>query len=135
MRSLTSLLMAGVVLASAASAFALPPIPHYLAEAVGGKEETKGFATAVEGLKSKCDVCHKPGADKKGKGHGLNDFGLAFKKHLNDKAFMAAHKEKNTAEATKLFTEAWGKVVDDKNAAGETFGSLIKAGKLPGKND
>jgi hypothetical protein len=95
----------------------------------------KGFADAVEGLKSKCDVCHKPGADKKGKGHGLNDFGQAFHKHLDDKKFMAADKAKDTAEAAKLFGAAWEKVVDDKNAAGATFGSLIKEGKLPGKND
>ena len=48
---------------------------------------------------------------------------------------MTAHKAEKADEAAKLYGAAWEKVVDDKNEAGETFGSLIKAGKLPGKND
>jgi hypothetical protein len=117
------------------SSYALPPLPQYLKEAVQDKAELKEFATQVEGLKSKCDVCHKPMADKKAKGHGLNDFGQAFHKQLDDKAFMAAHKEKKTADAMKLFTDAWAKTLENKNADDKTFGSLIQAGKLPGKND
>jgi hypothetical protein len=119
----------------ASTSFALPPLPQYLKEAVQDKADLKEFAAQVEALKSKCDVCHKPMADKKAKGHGLNDYGQAFHKNLDDKAFMAAHKEKKTADAMKLFSEAWTKTMENKNGEDKTFGSLIQAGKLPGKND
>jgi hypothetical protein len=55
-------------------------------------------------------------------------------KHLKHKEFMALHKEKKSAEAMKLFKDAWEKAAAEKNADGQTFGELIKAGKLPGKN-
>ena len=115
--------------------FALPPIPNYLKEALADNADAKAFNQTVEALKSKCDICHKSGVDKKVKGHGLNDFGQAFHRHLDDKSFMTAHKEKKTTDALKLITEAWAKTAEAKNAEGATFGSLIKAGKLPGKNE
>jgi hypothetical protein len=37
-------------------------------------------------------------------------------------------------DALKLFNEAWGKAVMEKNADGQTFNDLLKAGKNPGKN-
>ena len=55
-------------------------------------------------------------------------------KHLNDKAFLAAEKEKNAEEARKLFLEAWDKAIGEKNAEGKSYGDIIKSGKLPGKN-
>jgi hypothetical protein len=48
---------------------------------------------------------------------------------------MAAHKAMKTDDAMKLFAAAWAKVVEMKNADDQTFGSLIQAGKLPGKNE
>ena len=74
MRSKISLVVACAVAMVSSSAFALPPLPKYMSEAAKAKPELKGFSDAVDGLKSKCDVCHKPGADKKGKGHGLERF-------------------------------------------------------------
>jgi hypothetical protein len=124
-----------LVVACSSSAFALPPIPGYVKESLGDKAEYKAFMETFAGLKMKCDVCHKPGADKKAKGHGLNDFGEAMHKSLDDKAFMAAHKDKNAAEALRLFNEGWAKALEAKNAQGTSYGELIKAGKLPGSSE
>lgn len=130
----------------ASSAHALPPIPDYIKESFGGKEEYKGYLAAAEAQKSKCASCHVPGQDKKAKGHGLNDFGKAVHKHLDDKSFMAADKASKEAtddkvkaeaksKATTLFLSAWSKASADKNADGKAFGDLIKEGKIPGKNE
>ena len=94
----------------ASSAYALPPIPEYVKEAFAGKEEYKGYLAAADAQKSKCASCHVPGQDKKAKGHGLNDFGKAVHKYLDDKAFMAADKAgkegKPRPTNTKFFHEA-----------------------------
>ena len=63
---------------SETSVFAFPPIPGQIKEAFKDDKDYKPFLDTVEALKSKCDVCHKPGADKKGRGHGLNDFGKVY---------------------------------------------------------
>lgn len=127
-------LSTAAVLVFAAAACALPPIPGYVKESLADSADQKEFAKTFSELKTKCDVCHKPMADKKAKGHGLNDYGQAVHKHLKHKEFMALHKEKKSAEAMKLFQDAWEKAAAEKNADGQTFGELIKAGKLPGKN-
>ena len=114
---------------------AFPPMPGYLKDSYKDDKDYKPFLETVEGLKMKCDVCHKPGADKKGKGHGLNDFGKVYHDRFKPKEFSAADKAKNTEEATKIFKDAWEKSVKEKNADGKVFGDLIKEGKLPGKND
>lgn len=126
------------ILAFASSAVALPPIPPYVAEHYKAQPEFEKFVAAFSAQKMKCDTCHKPGADKKAKGHGLNDFGEAVHKHLKHKEFMAAHKEKDNpaqaAAATKLMADALKAAEAEKNADGKTFGELMKAGMLPGKN-
>ena len=122
------------VLTLAAGAYALPPIPAYVKESVEDSSDHMEFAKAFAELKTKCDLCHKPGADKKAKGHGLNDYGEAMHKHLKHREFMKLHMEKKSAEALKLIQEAWEKAGAEKNAEGKTFGEVIKAGKLPGKN-
>jgi hypothetical protein len=128
--------LAGVLLLSclALPAFALPPIPKYIPVALEGKAEYKEYLTAFKASAKKCSSCHIPDADKKAKGHALNDFGQAMHKHLDDKGFMAADKAKKMDEALKLFNEAWGKAVLEKNADGQTFNDLLKEGKNPGKN-
>lgn len=126
------------VLAFASTAFALPPLPPYIAAHYQDQPDFAKFSAAFAGLKMKCDTCHKPGADKKAKGHGLNDFGEAVHKHLDHKAFMAANKEKDdpkqAAAATKFVADALKAAEAEKNADGKTFGELMKAGTLPGKN-
>jgi hypothetical protein len=131
-----ALLIVGA-LASAASA--LPPLPPYVAAHYKAQPEYAKFEEAFSAQKMKCDACHKPGVDKKAKGHGLNDFGEAVHKHLKHKDFLAAHKVKaddpaEAAKATQLVADALKAAEAEKNAEGKTFGELIKAGQLPGKN-
>ena len=130
---------------SGCSAFALPPIPGYILQALEGQKDYQAYAADLKASTTKCASCHIPGGDKKAKGHALNDFGQAVHKHLDDKAFMAADKAKfaatdeaakahQNAIALKLFAVAWGQAVQEKNEAGKVFNDLLKAGKLPGKN-
>jgi hypothetical protein len=116
----------------ASTALALPPIPKYLEAEFQDKPEYKAFLPLIAG--GKCSACHIPGADKKAKGHALNDFGQAMHKHLDDKGFLAADKAKDMAGALKLLNEAWGKAIEEKNADGTKYIDLIKEGKNPGKN-
>ena len=127
---------AAVILGVAtAQAHAFSTLPGYLKDGYKDDAAHKAFLQTVDGLTMKCDVCHKPGADKKAKGHGLNDFGKAFHDVFKHKDFQAAHKEKKTEEAMKLFKTAWDKAIKEKNADGKVFEDFIKEGKLPGKND
>jgi hypothetical protein len=133
------LALVGTILAAlASSALALPPLPPYVADHYKAQPDFDKFVAAFSAQKMKCDTCHKPGADKKAKGHGLNDFGEAVHKHLNHKAFLAANKEKadpaQAAAATKFVADALKAAEAEKNADGKTFGELMKAGMLPGKN-
>ena len=120
---------------SASTASAFPPMPGHLKEGYKDDKEYKPFLEMVDGLKTKCDVCHIPGAEKKAKGHGLNDFGKVYHDRFEAKKFQAAQKEKKNDEALKLFKDAWEKSVKEKNADGKLYSDLIKEGKLPGKND
>jgi hypothetical protein len=126
------------VLPFASTAFALPPLPPYVAAHYKDQADFAKFVEAFSAQKMKCDACHKPGADKKAKGHGLNDFGEAVHKHLKHKDFLAANKEKDdpaqAAAATKFVADALKAAEAEKNADGKTFGELMKAGTLPGKN-
>lgn len=117
------------------SAAAFPSLPGYVKDGYKDNKDYKPFLETVEGLKSKCDVCHKPGADKKAKGHGLNDFGKVYHDRFKHKDFTAADKAKKTEEAMTIFKDAWEKSIKEKNADGKEFFELIKEGKLPGKND
>ena len=128
------------VLGVASSASALPALPKYVAEAYEGKTEYQPFVQKYDALKSKCDLCHKPKADKKAKGHGLNDFGHAMHEHLNDDEFKKLDKSgskipEDHKKALDLVIEALKQSEADKNADGKSFGEIIKSGELPGKND
>ena len=118
-----------------ANVFAFPSMPKYLVDGYKENKDYKPFLDTVEALKMKCDVCHKPGAEKKARGHGLNDFGKVVHDRFKPKDFQAADKEKKTEEAMKIFKDAWEKSILEKNADGKVYGDLIKEGKLPGKND
>jgi hypothetical protein len=128
-----------VSLALAGSVWALPPLPKYVKDYYDAKPEYAKFSAAFAGLMMKCDTCHKPGSDKKAKGHGLNDFGEAVHKNLKDKEFLAADKAKaddpKMAElAKKLIAEALTAAEAAKKDGGKTYGELMKAGTLPGTN-
>lgn len=117
------------------SADAFPKIPPYLKDTYKDDKDYKPFFETYDGLKSKCDVCHIPDADKKKKGHGLNDFGKVFHDSFKPKDFSAAVKAEKNDEAMKLFKETWEKSIQKKNADGKVYFDLIKEGKLPGKNN
>ncbi|MCI0360202.1 MAG: hypothetical protein L0211_17125 [Planctomycetaceae bacterium] len=120
------------------SAFALPPLPPYVAEHYKASAEYAKFAQTFGAMKTKCDTCHVPGADKKAKGHGLNDFGKAVHDNFKHKEFLAANLAKDipaeAAKAKKVVADALAAAEALKNADGKTYGELIKAGMLPGKN-
>lgn len=128
------------IAAPAASALALPPLPKYVAEIYGEKEEYKKFSEAFAALEGKCSMCHTPGADKKAKGHGLNDFGKVVHEHFNDDDFKAAAKAAAddpaaAAKAKELVAAALKASEEAKNADGKAYGDLIKEGLLPSKNE
>jgi hypothetical protein len=121
-----------------ASASALPPLPPYVGEYFKSQPEYAKFAEVFAGLNMKCDTCHTPGADKKAKGHGLNDFGKAVHDNFKHKDFLASNKAKDNAaelaKAKKLVADALTAAAAAKNADGKTYGELLKAGQMPGKN-
>jgi hypothetical protein len=123
------------------TASALPPLPKYIEEHYSASPEHAKYVEMYKTLEldHKCDACHKPDADKKAKGHALNDYGQAVARNFKHRDFNKADKlGKNNAEeaakARKLVADALAKAEEEKNAAGKTFGELIKAGQLPGKN-
>jgi|GEM_PF-827325 len=126
----------------AAPAFALPPIPDMVLEHYGA--DSKIVAT-LKMQTGKCGMCHIPGADKKAKGHGLNDFGRAVHDNFKHKDYMAEVKIATTAMAAKdqaaakakameILGSALTKAAELKNAEGKVYGDLIKAGMMPGTN-
>jgi hypothetical protein len=132
------------VFCSAVTAFALPPIPKYAAEHYA---KDPNAAKITESLKkNQCSLCHIPGADKKAKGHALNDFGKAVHDNFKHKDFTAEHtksidekaseadKAAAKSKAMEILVDGLKKAADVKNADGKAFGDLIKAGEMPGKN-
>ena len=125
----------------AMTASALPPLPQYIEEYYSASPDHAKYLEMYKKLEMehKCDACHKPGIDKKVKGHALNDYGQTIAKHFKHRDFNKADKlgkdnAEEAAKAKKILAEALSKAADEKNAAGATYGELIKAGQLPGKN-
>jgi hypothetical protein len=110
-----------IFLADSASAL-LPFSNEWKAKYVTGNAN-KEFVDAAAA--AKCNVCHK-GVSKK----EHNEYGLALKKHITKKGYEAL-KDKPAA-ATKYIQDGLDAAEKEKNAAGRTFGELIKEGKLPG---
>jgi len=123
------------------TARALPPLPKYVEEHYQGSPAYTKFVEKFKSLdmEHQCDACHKPGVDRKVKGHGLNDFGQTVAKNFKHRDFNKADKlgkdnAEEAAKAKKLIAEALSKAEAEKNAAGKTFGELLKAGQMPGTN-
>jgi len=90
------------------------------------KNFTAKYPDLAEKVKKvRCGVCHPPGAEEKKKAR--NNYGQALRKALDGK--------KNVADMETIM-KALTKIESEKSAAeGKTFGDLIKAGMLPGKNE
>ena len=91
MNRFTLLAGTAVALLAASTALALPPIPPYVAEYYEKDPNGAKITATLKAQTGKCGMCHIPGADKKAKGHGLNDFGKAVHDNLKHKVFMAEH--------------------------------------------
>ena len=123
------------------TASALPPLPKYIEEQYAASPEHAKYTAMYKTFEMdhKCDACHKPGVDKKAKGHALNDYGQAVAKNFKHRDFNKADKlgkdnAEELAKARKILADALEMSDAEMNADGKTFGELIRAGQLPGKN-
>lgn len=93
--------------------------------------DTKHKGSSIEGAlkEAKCNACHF-GKKKKDR----NDYGKALiKVGLTEEKYKDLKKNDKPA-FEKLIEESLEKVLKEKNPDGETYGSRIEAGKLPGTN-
>ena len=118
-------LVAAAMLCAANAAWAIKPFEvefKKLYYKPDGDANEKKLAAAIDKItdaetKNSCGICH-PGSSKKER----NEYGKAVNKLL----------KKADKEDTKKIAEALKTTEGEKNAAGKTFGELIKAGMLPG---
>lgn len=112
---------------TADQAFAIKPFMEVFIANYNVKEpktdSEKALAAAVAEVK--CNLCHE-GKSKKNR----NAYGAAMDELVDKKEFVAAQKE-DKEKAQKEFTEILVKLEAEKSPTGETYGELIKAGKLP----
>jgi hypothetical protein len=105
------------------SASALPPFQkEWKAKYSDGNSNAK-FVAAVE--TAKCNVCHM-GTSKK----DHNEYGKSIKKYLT-KAKYTEIKAMDEEAAKKYVIEGLTKSEAEKNAAGKTYGEVLKAGEIP----
>src|SRR5215208_1756722 len=107
---------------SVESASALPPFNR---EWTGKYIEGNGNAKFVEAVgTAKCNVCHM-GTSKKDR----NEYGMAVSKYLTKAKYNEIKDDE--AVAKKYILDGLEKAAAEKNAAGKSFGDLIKSGELP----
>ncbi len=80
------------------------------------------LATEVSNVR--CGVCHPPAAEEKKKVR--NNYGQALQKKLN---------AKNVGDKDAILKALTAIESEQSATEGKTFGDLIKAGTLPGKNE
>jgi hypothetical protein len=134
-------LVFSVLSAVVITASALPPLPKYVEDYYSASPDHAKYVRMYRALEEehKCDSSHKPGIDKKAKGHGLNDYGQAVHKYFKHRDFNKADKlgqdnAEQRAIAQKLIVDALKQADQERNAAGKTYGELMRAGQLPGNN-
>jgi hypothetical protein len=101
------------------SASALPPFNKEWVAKYNPGEANATFKDA------KCNVCHA-GESKKMK----NEYGKAVGKYLTKAKYNEIKDDQ--AAAQKYIAEGLQKAEGEKSSSGQTYGELIKAGKLPG---
>lgn len=115
------------VVSTADQAYAIKPFMDVFVEQYNVKEPKtdadKALAAAVAEVK--CNLCHE-GKSKKDR----NAYGVAMDK-LVDKAEIVALLKEDKDKGEKTISEVLVKLEAEKSPSGETFGELIKAGKLP----
>ena len=127
---LTGLLSLTALLTS--PAMALPPFKKAFEARYADKEKMPEFAAVVR--KEGCNVCHVKGEEK----NVQNDYGKELNKliegdakHRLDDAKANGTSEEAQAKRLEELEAAFTKVEGMKSAAGEKYGDLLKAGKLP----
>lgn len=129
MKKVLFCLILGAVAAvvSADEAYAIKPFMDVFVEHYNVKEPKtdadKALAAAVAEVK--CNLCHE-GKSKKDR----NAYGVAVDKLL-DKAEIVALMKEDKDKGTETILAALVKVEAEKSPSGETYGDLLKAGKLP----
>ena len=96
--------MFSLIVGVALTASALPPLPKYIEEEYAASPSHAKYLAMYKALEGehKCDSCHKPGVDKKTKGHALNDYGQAVAKNFKHRDFNKADKlGKDNAEEAR----------------------------------
>jgi hypothetical protein len=128
MKKLLLVLMCGAVLGLVADkAHAIPPFMNAFIAKYAGADAKPEFAKSVK-EEVKCNVCHVKGEKKEVR----NEYGEALKKAgLDKKDFKKERLESEPDAVAKEINAALDKVGKEKNKAGETYESRLKAGKLP----
>jgi hypothetical protein len=115
------LVAALVAIAMCRFAFARPPYPALFA-----KEYPRNALLLPVALTEKCNVCHDAASKNK---KDRNEYGKALNKHLTADDFNALKGAKPALEAK--VSAALKATEEEKNAAGNKYGDILKAGKLP----
>ena len=110
---------------TAKKAYAIPAFAKAFTERHVDTSKDANFVTSVK--TAKCNLCHF-GTSKKNK----NDFGKAFAKYFKKTNYGSTRIREEADIVKKEFDEGLKKVLAEKNPSGETYKSLIEAGKLPG---
>ncbi len=110
---------------SAQSALAVPAFDKFFKKTYVDGNENAAFVDATK--EAKCNVCHH-GKTKKNR----NDYGKALSTLLKKDDYKTERVKAEPDVVDKELKEAFEKVEKMKSVSGETFGDLIKAGKLPG---
>ncbi len=114
-----AMIAAAIVMGLSAPTFALPPFnAAFQAKYPDLKEKTDV---------AKCNVCHDANSKSK---KDKNEYGKAVGTILTKAKFEEVKADKEAA--SKWIAEGLDKAAELKNAAGKTYGELIKAGELPG---
>jgi hypothetical protein len=104
------------------SASALPPFnKEWTAKYIEGNTNTKFVEAAGT---AKCNVCHM-GTSKK----DHNPYGQAVKKYLTKAKYNEIKEDADAAK--KYIAEGLAKSEGEKNAAGKSWGEIIKGGGIP----
>jgi hypothetical protein len=104
------------------SASALPPFnKEWTAKYIEGNQNTKFVEAAGT---AKCNVCHT-GTSKK----DHNPYGQAVKKYLTKAKYNEIKEDADAAK--KYIAEGLIKSEGEKNAAGKSWGEIIKGGGIP----
>ncbi len=124
---LTMIVAMLVVGLSAQQAHAVATFSKFFKEKYVDPGDNAALASLYDAQKSKCDVCHY-GKTKKNR----NDYGQALSELLDKDNYKLSRVKAEPDLVDMELKEAFEKVEKMKSTGGQTFGELIKAGKLPG---